>query len=429
MKLSGKNIYRIRQIVAGIVFILALAGVFGVFYGIKIFDVQVLPLVQKLVIDFSLITLLLFILLFVVTFIFGRIYCSLICPLGILQEIAGFIKDKIRKPRAEKRLNFPIKYFVAAVVWGIFAGGTVFLIRYLDPYSIFVSSASLAVLGLILLGVVLVAVILKDRIFCTDFCPVGAVLGLISKVSLFKINIDESACVSCGACEKNCPSGCIDFKSQTVDNEICVKCLKCLSVCPKSGIKYGITHKKTQFNPKRREFIIAAAALGLFAGMIKVGIEIKDKITEKIKDVILPAGAVSKERFLNSCLNCNLCVENCPNKIIKKADEEFGAVRIDYNEGFCKFDCNKCSEVCPSGAIKRISKEEKQKTRIAMAMINSDKCTKCGECSRVCPTHAIIIENGVPVLNASKCIGCGACKNSCFFHAIEIFGVREQKTI
>lgn len=426
--MNGRNIFRIRQAVAGIVFLLAVIGIFGIFYGVKVFDIQLMPVVQKLIVDFSVVTLVVVAILAGITFVFGRIYCSILCPFGILQEIVGFVKNKIHRHKISKKINFPLKYFIAAFCWGALFGGTAVVIRYVDPYSVFGSTMSLTLSGLVVLGIAVLAVILKDRIFCTDFCPVGTVLGLISKVSLCKIYI-EDICISCGTCEHNCPSGCINSKEKTVDNETCIKCLKCLSVCPKSGIKYAIPEKRVKFNPKRRDFIISAAALAVFGGMIKAGIEIKDKIVERVKDVILPAGAVNKERFLNKCLNCNLCVKNCPNKILQKANYEYGAVHIDYSNGFCKFDCHKCSEVCPSGAIKRISLEEKQKTRIAMAMINPEKCTKCGECSRVCPVHAIMTVNGAPVLDARKCIGCGACKNTCFFKAIEIFGVQEQKVI
>lgn len=425
-----KNIYKIRFTLALIIFTLAATGIFGIFYGIKIFDLQFMPLLQRVIADFFVIALILFLIIAGLTFFCGRIYCSLFCPLGILQEITGFIKQKLIKKQCREQINFPLKYFIAAIVWGILLGGSTIAIKYIDPYTIFGSAMTGTIFGITAVVLVIIAVLLKDRIFCTNFCPVGTILGLISKISLNKIYISE-VCVSCGQCERNCPSGCINSKEKKVDNETCIKCLKCLEVCPKGGIKFGTAPKKdVKFSIKRRQLIIAGTALALFGSMIKAGIEIKDKIVEKLKDVILPPGAVNKETFFNKCLNCNLCVENCPAKIIQKADREYGAVHIDYTKGACKFDCRKCSEVCPSGAIKKLSLEEKQKTRIGMAMINEDKCSQCGLCVQACPVHAIIKENGKPpVLNALKCIGCGACKQACRTGAIEIFPIKEQKLL
>lgn len=413
-----------------IIFILAATGIFGIFYGIKIFDLQFMPLLQRVIADFSVIALILFLIIAGLTFFCGRIYCSLFCPLGILQEITGFIKQKLIKKQCREQINFPLKYFIAAIVWGILLGGSTIAIKYIDPYTIFGSAMTGTIFGITAVVLVIIAVLLKDRIFCTNFCPVGTILGLISKISLNKIYISE-VCVSCGQCERNCPSGCINSKEKKVDNETCIKCLKCLEVCPKGGIKFGIAPKKdVKFSIKRRQLIIAGTALALFGSMIKAGIEIKDKIVEKLKDVILPPGAVNKETFFNKCLNCNLCVENCPQKILVKANDEYGAVHIDYSKGVCDYNCHKCSEVCPSGAIKKLTLEEKQKTRIAMAMINEDKCSQCGECVKACPVHAIIKENGKPpVLNALKCIGCGACKQACRTGAIEIFPIKEQKLL
>lgn len=388
-------------------------------------DLQFTAVLQRTIVDFSWIAAGILAGVAVLTLLFGRFYCSTICPFGILQEFSALLFKK----KGTLQKNLPVKYFIAALTFGALIGGSALLIRYIDPYTMFGSAVSLSIVGLIFTLAVLALVFFKNRYFCTNICPVGAVLGILSKASLNKIYIESEKCVSCGLCAKNCPSGCIDHKEKTVDNETCVKCLKCLGECRKGAIKYGT--QPVKFNAKRREFILATTALLVLGGAVKAGIEIGKNFAKKVRDIILPAGAESANRMANKCLNCNLCIENCPNKILAKADENFPAVHIDYSkgEGFCKYDCHKCSEVCPSGAIKRITLDEKQNTRIGMAMIKEDKCVKCGACIYECPTGAISKIDDKIVINGSKCIGCGKCAKSCRFDAIEIFGVNEQRRI
>lgn len=145
----------------------------------------------------------------------------------------------------------------------------------------------------------------------------------------------------------------------------------------------------------------------------------------------MPAGSVSEKRMINKCINCNLCIQNCPNKILEKANDNFGAVHINYKKGkgYCEFNCNECSKTCPTGAIKKITLDEKQKTRIAMASINFENCINCKICALNCPTGAIIKENGKIKFDAAKCIGCGKCKTVCPNGAIEIYSIYEQGLI
>lgn len=163
------------------------------------------------------------------------------------------------------------------------------LIRYIEPYTYFASAFALGTLGLCAIVAVIVLTFFKNRFFCTNICPVGALLGLISKLSLNKIYIQKDTCVSCGNCEKVCPSGCINYKEKDIDNETCIRCLKCLEACPKGGIKFSKKPKEqVKFSLNRRKAVIGAAALALFDTMVKAGIEIKDKAVQKFKDVIYP---------------------------------------------------------------------------------------------------------------------------------------------
>ncbi len=435
----NKTLYFIRLSISLVILILAIAGITGILYPLAIFDIQFTPVLQRVFFDYSIAAMVIIALIILLTFLSGRFYCSLLCPFGALQEIICLISRKDN----EKQKNLPVKYFISAVTLGLLTGGSALVIRYFEPYTFFGSLFTLSLTGIIAFILIGLLAFFKQRYFCTNLCPVGAVLGLISKFSLFKIYIDKEKCVSCAMCERNCQAGCIEASEEFVDNAMCVKCLKCLGQCYKGAIKYGIKpsltavsedldSKKVKFSPKRRELITSIAVLTVFAAAFKSGIEIVNRTAKKFKNIILPPGAVNIERMQNKCLNCNLCVNLCPNKIIKKADENFPAVHIDYTKGkkYCKYDCKECSKVCPSGAIRKIPLEEKQKTRIAMAVINSQKCTHCGECAAMCPVKAISQgENGAYIINASKCTGCGACKTACYFGAIDIFAVKEQKVI
>ena len=419
--------YVLRIGIASIVAVLSILAFLGIFYQIKVFDIQLVALLQRVLIDFSLFAFIFLLGLFLLTFLFGRFYCSTLCPLGILQEFLMFV---FRRKNSLKK-NLPYKYFIAALVLGFLIGGTAFLVRLIDPYTLFGSAMSGALYGLVVLFLIAVLVWFKGRWFCSNLCPVGTLLGLISKFAVNKIYIDADKCVSCGACASKCPTGSIDYKQKTVDNETCVKCLKCLGKCPKSAISFGMhKNKNVPFFQSRRKFLIGGAAVGVLLLAAKGSVLLAKSAVEKFKKVIIPAGAKNLDDFANRCLNCNLCVQNCPMKIIKKADGDYPVVHIDYTDGFCDYDCHRCSEVCPSGAIERISLAEKRKTQIGVALVDESKCIKCGLCVMKCPRQIIKREDGgYSQISADECIGCGACQNACPVDAIAVVPVEKQKVL
>ena len=425
-----KKIYLLRLIIASSILILAVCAMYG-FYPLHFLNLQITPLIQRNIVNYSLFALILISSIFLLTLLFGRFYCSMLCPFGILQEIVNLIYDKLRKklPNSEYIKKTPYKYYVCALSFGLLLSGSALIIKYIDPYTIFGSYISLCKYGLIFTLIILVLVFFKNRLFCTSICPVGAILGILSKFAPFKMYINNN-CVKCKMCTRYCPSKCIDIENKNVNNENCVKCLKCTSKCPKGAIRYGLKLNKPKFNIKKRSALISLSAGALFIGAYFAGIKFSKEIYSKIKNIMLPPGAKDSKSMANSCLNCNLCVKNCPQGILVKADKEHPFVHVDFSQGehFCKYDCKKCSEVCPSGAIKKITLKEKQNTRIAMASIN-DNCISCKACISKCPKGAISIINNFAHVDGSKCIGCGACVSVCPMSAIEISDIKKQMEI
>ncbi len=424
-----KALKYLRFVVALIVLSAVVLLFSGKDYPVRILDVQFTAALQRAVLDGTVFAACLFAGIVVLTLLFGRIYCSTLCPLGLAQELFGML---FRRKIPVRKSN-PFKYALAALVFGVLIGGSAAAARYIDPYTLFGSAASGAYLGIEAAAVLALFVAFGKRFFCVHICPVGAVLGLIAKHSVFQVGIDNRKCVSCGLCAAKCPTGSIDFKNKKVDNETCIKCFDCMGACRRGGIRFGrIPAYPLAMNESRRKMLLGGAGLAAFAVLaFKSGAVVSQKIAAKVKNVIVPAGARDAQRFANRCLNCNLCVQNCPMKILKKADSDYPAVHIDLTKSFCAFDCHKCGDVCPSGAIRRLSLSDKQRTQIGLASVDESKCVKCGLCVMKCPKHAVKKKRfeDFPRFDSDLCIGCGACKTACPVKAITVQPVEEQRRL
>ena len=417
-------------------FIIALAvavfcglAFWGHIYPLQIFDAQFTAAMQSSIVSGLKISAVLLLVVVLLTLLFGRIYCSTLCPLGIYQELLTILfKPFYKKRKFAVQKHYVWAYIIAAVLFGTLFGGTAVLLRMADPYSVAGNAMSGAIFGLGFILALTVLVFFKKRFFCTNICPVGAVLGLISRYSLLKIRIDTDKCKMCSLCARSCPCGSIDFKNRSVNNETCVKCFKCLAHCSHGALYYGLPKaKKVEFNANRRQIIKAGLVLAIFGAAFRGGIDLSKKAAAKVKLAILPAGSRNVADFANRCLNCNLCVQNCPMKIIKPATAETPFVHLDYNGYFCDYNCHQCSLSCPSGAIEHMTLAQKQNTKIANAVVDEDMCVKCGLCAGECPRHIIIKEEGkYPLIRFDECIGCGACAAVCPVKAIKIEPVAKQ---
>lgn len=429
-------------------------------------------------------------LLLLLTFLLGRVYCSVICPLGILQDVVVWFARRINR---KKRYVFSrekkfLRYIVlGSVVVICLFGGTVVL-SLLDPYSafgrmtvnvfrpvymgmnnigatilnyfdnytlyhtdVYVLSLFSLIAGCITFLVVAFLAYRYGRTYCNTICPVGTVLGIVSRCSLWRVRIDREACVSCGLCERKCKSSCIDSKNKIVDSSRCVTCYNCLTSCHKQAISYRPAWKKTGgvtssgTDAGKRQFVAALAVTALAVlprnAWAKRVAAVEGNKTYKKQNPLSPPGAVSAAHLLEHCTACHLCVAKCPSRVLKPAFMEYGVggmmqPMMDFEHGFCNFDCTVCSEVCPNGALLKLTKPEKHTLQVGRVVFVEENCivhtqgTSCGACSEHCPTQAVSMQpykNGltIPVVNPDICVGCGGCEYVCPvrpFRAIYIEG-------
>ena len=420
-----------------------------------------------------------FVFIIAVTFIWGRVYCSSICPLGTLQDIVSYLSRKLSKKRNHFLLKpySVIRYSILSATIIFLLGGSIFLLNLLDPFSIFgkitsnlirplvlniynfasgiLESANLFLLypteiknidlisvaiGITFLFIVTGFAYKKGRLFCNTICPVGSLLGLFSKFSIFQIAIDESNCKSCNLCERECKAGCIDKKNKVIDFSRCVSCYNCFNACHSEGIAYVNTlknnvsgHEITSDDTKRvfiKSILIYLARLsGLSLAQVKIIPKKESTVPVYKKFPVSPPGSQSIDQFTSSCTACHLCISACPTQVLQPSFLEYGFLgmiqpTMDYQTSFCNYDCVICSEVCPTGAITKILPEAKKLSQLGKAVFVKDNCivyteeTACGACSEHCPTKAVdMLEPHknlkAPKLNKKICIGCGACEYAC----------------
>lgn len=420
-----------------------------------------------------------FIIVIIITLLWGRVYCSSICPLGVLIDLISFFKRKIQKIRKQKKERYKFKnphnylrYSILAIVVIMFLAGSTFGIVILDPYSNFgriitnfvrpvfieinnfavlilemfdnyslvpykhgLFSVSTIVFPILFLTLIFYLTIKSGRLYCNTICPIGSLLGIISKFTFFKIKIDENSCIECGKCETVCKANCINSDTKEIDFTRCVSCFNCFESCPTGGLKY-LAPLKINSNSSKRNFFISVGLLSLSlfkktsAQAKEIFVYKENTIPEKRELPITPPGSKGIEHFLSNCTACTLCVSACPTHVLQPTLFEYGIEgflmpHLLNTAGFCNYECTICGDICPNEAIVPVEKEEKKLIQIGKAEFIKDNCvvhtqkTDCGACAEHCPTQAVKmvfspeLNLRIPEVDIKICIGCGACEFAC----------------
>ena len=437
------------------------------------------------------------------TLLFGRVYCSVICPLGIMQDGIAWFGKKSRRNRygyspAKNWLRYGVfVLFIVALVAGIGSVAALLapyssygriaqnllgpvwawgnnILAYLAEragsyafYEVDVWVRAWTTFAVAAVAFVILAVLAyrNGRTYCNTICPVGTLLGALSRFSLFRPVIDTTKCNGCGLCARNCKSACIDSKNHTVDMSRCVVCMDCVEKCHKNAISYTWRRRRAVAPSSentagadggRRRFLGATVAVASASAMHAAENTVDGglaAITEKQKPErrtrIAPPGAVSLRHMAQHCTACQLCVAACPNGVLRPSGDMMTLMQPEasYERGYCRPECTRCSEVCPAGAIHPIDIADKSSIQIGHAVWVKTNCVpltdgvECGNCARHCPAGAIQMVPSdqsdphsvkIPVVNHERCIGCGACENLCParpFSAIYVEGHEVHKYV
>ena len=323
-------------------------------------------------------------LLVVLTLLLGRVYCSVICPLGVFQDIVSWLNSR-RKKKQKYRFSYsPALSWLRYTMLGVFivalVAGVGSLAALLAPYSsygriasnffapvyrwgnnllayfaeradsyafyetdVWLKSLPTFLIALVTLVVIVVLAWRNGRTYCNTICPVGTVLSFLSRFALFRITIDADKCNACGLCSRQCKAACIDSKTHRVDYSRCVACMDCIDTCKHDAIHYRLTTslpkaptqsqsvsspKKGAEDATRRSFLTATALVATTA-LVKAqekkvdgGLAtIEDKKIPNRLTPILPPGGQSARHFAQHCTGCQLCVSACPNGVLRPSTD------------------------------------------------------------------------------------------------------------
>jgi len=416
-----------------------------------------------------------------VTLLLGRVFCGWVCPLGTLIDLFGRVVHPVNKKPVQLRF---LKYGVLIVLL-VSAFFTVQLLGFFDPLSLLVRGMTfsidplfnflvtggfdwiylngptwlsnltepvydvfksfllpykqsfffLSVFSFFLLAAVFVLELAGRRFWCRNICPLGALLGLVSKISPFR-RIPARACKDCDMCRTDCPMDAVDDNRQIMTEE-CTLCMDCLAYCPRGITSFGFRKGLQPHLPDiSRRQVLTAGLLG-----IALPVVVRTDALSKLPapDVIRPPGALAETDFLAACVRCGECMKVCINNALQPLFFAQGLAPVFTpvlvpRLGYCEFNCTLCTQVCPTRALQPLDLAKKHTFVLGTAWFDKNRCIPYAEqrpcivCEEHCPVHdkaikfhTITVADGQnpntelkqPYVRQDLCIGCGICENVC----------------
>jgi polyferredoxin len=411
------------------------------------------------------------------TLLFGRLFCSWICPLGILNQISALIFPKARDEATQIAVNRPralynTKYYILVAML-VAAGFGSLQVGLMDPICLVVRSFSTSIFPAAnelsahlypqlnfnwgwIIGGIFLAILLANRIiprfWCRALCPLGALLGVFSRVSLFRIHRNLDTCTNCNKCVAAC-DGAAEPQATTKQSE-CLMCFNCIAECPHDSLSYAFMPPKEgseDFVQLDRRAVVGSVLAGAAWLPLNRASQLNPRESSLPKaydsKLIRPPGSLPEDQFLSACIKCDECIKVCPTNVLQPAGFESGLEGLwtpiaMYRLGNCLQRCNLCGDVCPTGAISKFSIKERvgdlengvKPIRAGTAFYEHGRClpwsmdTACVKCEEFCPTSPKAIwsmdiekldRNGntitlqQPRVDIDKCIGCGSCEWAC----------------
>jgi len=308
---------------------------------------------------------------------------------------------------------------------------------------------------------------IAPRFWCRYLCPLGGLLGLVSKFSLIRRHVRQAAepgtshkaCTACQLCTVRCPTGTIDpGRDFASDPAECTLCLDCLDACPRRAVEFTPVLQvapRLPYDPDRRAVLTSLAAAAFSTALLGSGWLHLRRNPARIRPPGVLDSLEDDGGDMPGCIRCGACLQACPTSGLQPALNEAGLEGLWTpvlvpRLGYCDYSCSACGQVCPVGAIPALDLETKRQQILGKAYIDRHRCLawadgiECIVCEEMCPLpeKAITWDEGIslpgksplqrPVVERERCIGCGICEYKCPLPgpaAIRVFAAETETSL